>query len=59
MLIDRPNEPLLGAGEAATAPVPAAVANAVFDAIGVRLRTVPFTRARVRAALAALPGQRA
>jgi len=59
VLIDRPNEPLLGAGEAATAPVPAAVANAVFDAVGVRLRTVPFTRARVRAALEALPGQRA
>jgi CO/xanthine dehydrogenase Mo-binding subunit len=58
VLIDRPNEPLLGAGEAATAPVPAAVANAVFDATGVRLRTVPFTRARVRAALGA-SGQRA
>ena len=53
VLIDRPNEPLLGAGEAATAPVPAAVANAVFDATGVRLRTVPFTRVRVRAALGA------
>lgn len=58
VLIDRPNEPLLGAGEAATAPVPAAVANAVFDATGVRLRTVPFTRVRVRAALGA-SGQRA
>lgn len=52
ILIDRPTEPLLGAGEAATAPVAAALANAVFDATGVRLRTVPFTRERVRAALA-------
>ena len=52
ILIDRPDEPLLGAGEAATAPVAAAVANAVFDATGARLRTVPFTPERVRAALA-------
>ena len=51
ILIDRPNEPLVGAGEAATAPVAAALANAVFDATGVRLRTVPFTPARVKAAL--------
>ncbi|HEY3162483.1 MAG TPA: molybdopterin cofactor-binding domain-containing protein [Vicinamibacterales bacterium] len=52
ILIDRPNEPLVGAGEAATAPVAAALANAVFDATGVRLRTVPFTPARVKTALA-------
>ena len=52
ILIDRPDEPLVGAGEAATAPVAAALANAVFDATGVRLRTVPFTPARVKAALA-------
>ncbi len=51
-LVDRPKEPPLGAGEAAATPVPAALANAVFDATGVRLRTVPFTRQRVRAALA-------
>jgi CO/xanthine dehydrogenase Mo-binding subunit len=51
ILIDRPNEPLLGAGEAATAPVAAALANAVFDATGARLRTVPFTAARVKAAI--------
>jgi CO/xanthine dehydrogenase Mo-binding subunit len=54
ILIDRPEQPLLGAGEAATAPVAAALANAVFDATGVRLRTAPFTRARVRAALASI-----
>ena len=52
ILIDRPNEPLVGAGEAATAPVAAALANAIFDATGVRLRTAPFTPARVKAALA-------
>jgi nicotinate dehydrogenase subunit B len=51
ILIDHPEEPLMGAGEAATAPVAAAVANAVFDATGVRLRTVPFTPERVREAL--------
>ena len=52
ILIDRPDQPLLGAGEAATAPVAAALANAVFDATGVRLRTAPFTPQRVKAALA-------
>jgi CO/xanthine dehydrogenase Mo-binding subunit len=41
-LIDRPNLPPIGAGEAATAPVAAALANAVFDATGVRLRRVPL-----------------
>jgi CO/xanthine dehydrogenase Mo-binding subunit len=41
-LIDRPSLPPMGAGEAATAPVAAALANAVFDATGVRLRRVPL-----------------
>ena len=41
-LIDRPSLPPLGAGEASTAPVAAAVANAVFDATGIRLRRVPL-----------------
>ena len=50
-LIDRRHERPLGAGEAATAPVAAAVGNAVFDATGVRLRRAPFTPARVKAAL--------
>jgi len=50
-LIDRPTERPLGAGEAAASPVAAAIGNAVFDATGVRLRTVPFTPARVKAAL--------
>jgi CO/xanthine dehydrogenase Mo-binding subunit len=50
-LVDRPREPPLGAGEAAATPVPAALANAVFDASGIRLRTVPFMRKRLLAAL--------
>jgi CO/xanthine dehydrogenase Mo-binding subunit len=50
-LIDRPTEHPLGAGEAACAPVGAALGNAVFDATGVRLRTIPFTPQRVKSAL--------
>jgi len=50
-LIDRPSEPSLGAGEAATSPIPPAIANAIFDATGARVREVPFTPERVRAAL--------
>jgi len=50
-LIDRPDQPPVGAGEAAIAPVAAALANAVFDATGVRLRSAPFTPQRVRAAM--------
>lgn len=50
-LIDRPTEPPIGVGEAAGTPVPGAIASAVFDATGVRLRTVPFRPEWVRAAL--------
>jgi nicotinate dehydrogenase subunit B len=50
-LIDRPTLPPLGAGEASAAPVGAALGNAVFDATGVRLREIPFTPDRVKAAL--------
>jgi CO/xanthine dehydrogenase Mo-binding subunit len=53
VLINRPEEPSLGAGEPATVTVAAAVANAVFAATHARLRRVPFTPERVRAALAA------
>jgi CO/xanthine dehydrogenase Mo-binding subunit len=52
ILLNRTDQPIMGAGEAATAPVAAALANAVFDATGVRLRTAPFTPERVKAALA-------
>jgi len=53
VLIDRPDQPPWGAGEPAAAVVPSAISNAVFDAIGVRVRTVPFTPARVKAAILA------
>jgi CO/xanthine dehydrogenase Mo-binding subunit len=52
-LINRPDEPSLGAGEPATVTVAAAVANAVYAATRARLRRVPFTPERVLAALAA------
>jgi len=50
-LVDRPELPPMGAGEAATAPVAAALANAIFDATGARLRDVPMTPERVKAAM--------
>jgi nicotinate dehydrogenase subunit B len=50
-LIDRPTEKPLGVGEPSAAVVPAAIANAIWDAIGVRLRSVPFTPQKVLAAL--------
>ena len=50
-LIDRPDEPPLGVGEAFAGPVSAAIANAVHDASGVRLRDLPLTRARLIAAM--------
>lgn len=50
-LIDRPNEKPWGAGEPTAAVVPSAIANAVFDASGVRLRSVPFTPEKVLAGI--------
>ena len=50
-LIDRPSMPPWGAGEPAAAVVPSAISNAVFDATGVRLRSVPYTPEKVRATL--------
>jgi len=51
VLVNRPEVPATGAGEAGTRALAAAVANAIFDATGNRLRQVPFTPARVTAAL--------
>jgi CO/xanthine dehydrogenase Mo-binding subunit len=51
-LIDRPGTPSWGAGEPTACAIPAAIANAVFDATGARLRSVPFTPEKVKAALA-------
>ncbi len=51
VLINRPDLPASGAGEPATRTAPAAIANAIFDATGVRLRRVPITAERVKSAL--------
>lgn len=50
LLNNTPDQPSKGAGEPATRPTTAAIANAIFDATGVRLRRVPFTRERIKAA---------
>jgi CO/xanthine dehydrogenase Mo-binding subunit len=50
---NRPDLPHYGAGEASCKPTIAAVANAIFDATGVRIRRVPFRPERVLAALKA------
>jgi nicotinate dehydrogenase subunit B len=53
VLIDRPEMQPLGGGEPSIVPVTAAIANAIFDATGARLRQVPFTPERVLGALKA------
>jgi CO/xanthine dehydrogenase Mo-binding subunit len=50
-LIPRPELEPVGAGEAAHGPVSAAIANAVFDALGVRVRDLPITRDSLLAAM--------
>ena len=50
-VIDRPGEPFLGTGEASQGPAAAAIANAVANATGKRIRELPYTRARVKAAI--------
>jgi CO/xanthine dehydrogenase Mo-binding subunit len=51
VLINRPDKDAMGAGETTITLMAAALANAVFDATGARIREVPFTPARVTAAL--------
>ena len=53
-LLKRTDVPASGAGETAITVVPAAIGNAIFNATGLRLREVPFTADRVKAALSAL-----
>ncbi len=53
VLVDRPTLPPYGAGEPSSRPTAAAIANAIFDATGSRVRTAPFTKANVLAALRA------
>jgi CO/xanthine dehydrogenase Mo-binding subunit len=50
-LIDQPTEKPWGAGEPTAALVPSAISNAVFDATGARLRSVPFKPGKLRTAL--------
>ena len=54
-VIDRPKQPFLGAGEAAQGPAAAALANAVAHALGIRLRDMPLSPERIRAALRPAP----
>jgi CO/xanthine dehydrogenase Mo-binding subunit len=56
VLINRPHEPVLGAGEPATITTAPAVANAIFAACGARLRELPLIASRIRAALPRLAG---
>lgn len=51
VLIDRPAAKATGAGETAITLAAAAIDNAIFDATGARIREVPFTPDRVKAAL--------
>lgn len=51
VLLNRPEKPASGAGEPAIVPIPAAIGNAIFDAVGVRLREIPFTPERVLQAM--------
>ena len=51
VLINHPELPPTGAGEPSIRPVAAAIANAIFDATGVRIRRVPFSPDRVKQSL--------
>ena len=52
-VIDRPGQPYLGTGEGGQGPTAAAIANAVADAAGVRIRELPLSRDRVLEAMPA------
>jgi nicotinate dehydrogenase subunit B len=59
VLVGRPGSPPLGAGEAATPVTPAALANAVDDAVGIRVRDLPLTAGRLRRRLEEMTGAEA
>ncbi len=50
-IVDRPGQPFLGCGEASQGPASAALANAIADATGKRLRDLPLTPARIKKAM--------
>jgi aerobic-type carbon monoxide dehydrogenase small subunit (CoxS/CutS family) len=51
VLINHPGEPAVGAGEPSTVTTAAAIATAIFAATGARVREIPFTSKRVKAAM--------
>jgi CO/xanthine dehydrogenase Mo-binding subunit len=51
VIVDRPEQPSLGAGETAQGPTAAAIANALHSALGVRVRHLPLTPANIIAAM--------
>jgi nicotinate dehydrogenase subunit B len=51
LIVPRNDQPPLGVGESASVPSAAAIANAIFDATGVRFRELPFTPDRIREGL--------
>ena len=55
ILLDVPESKSLGAGEAACGPSIAAIANALFDATGLRMRRLPFTASAISAHALELP----
>jgi nicotinate dehydrogenase subunit B len=54
LMLPRPDEPPKGAGESASVPSAAAIANALYDATGIRFRELPFTPERIKAGLDAV-----
>jgi CO/xanthine dehydrogenase Mo-binding subunit len=52
VVLNRPGQPFLGTGEAAQGPTAAALANAVADSVGARVRELPLTGERIKAGMA-------
>ena len=53
VLLNQPNLSFLGSGEASQGPSAAAIANAIYDAVGVRMRDLPLTNEKIMQALIA------